>query len=186
MPDRLYLSYSVRGFTEHNMLRHFERLLGMFPFSTQSQRVPVLRIYALEFSEPPLLEKFFEQPAGVAAVVSSAKEFQNADCAYLLEGYWDLWQFNDSWRLTPSPVVLTCFGPLFQNDLADHLRVEFDADSDFLPEPQAPNSQSKVQSNIRGLLRLAHELDNALPVERRRLWTESGEDLVERLQAALS
>lgn len=186
MADRLYLSYWVRGFTEHNMLRHFERLLAMFPFSTQSRRASVLRIYALQFAEPPLLEKFFDQPAETALVIGSAREFQNVDCAYLLEGHWDLWQFDDSWRLTPSPVVVACFGPLFENDLADQLRVEFAADSDFLPQPQVANSKRKVRSNIKGLLRVAHELDNVLPVERRRLWSESGESFAERLQEALS
>jgi hypothetical protein len=38
-----------------------------------------------------------------------------------------------------------------------------------------------MESNLQGLLRLARELGEALPLERRRIWTESGEDLATRL-----
>ena len=33
MPDRLCLSLWILGFDEGNMLRHFEQMLGTFPFS---------------------------------------------------------------------------------------------------------------------------------------------------------
>ena len=42
-----------------------------------------------------------------------------------------------------------------------------------------------AQSNLRGLLRLAHELECALPVEKQRLWPESGEDFAARLEGAV-
>ena len=42
-----------------------------------------------------------------------------------------------------------------------------------------------AQSNLRGLLRLAHELEGALPVEKRRLWSESGENFAARLEGAV-
>jgi hypothetical protein len=43
-----------------------------------------------------------------------------------------------------------------------------------------------VQSNIKSLLKLVHDLDDALPVETRRLWSESGENFSEKLHQALS
>jgi hypothetical protein len=42
-----------------------------------------------------------------------------------------------------------------------------------------------IQSNIKSLLKLVHDLDDALPVETRRLWTESGGSFSEKLQQAL-
>ena len=42
-----------------------------------------------------------------------------------------------------------------------------------------------IQSNIKSLLKLVHDLDDALPVETRRLWSESGENFSEKLQQAL-
>ena len=36
MADRLFLSYTLRGFTGMNMLRHFEKMLRVFPFSPKN------------------------------------------------------------------------------------------------------------------------------------------------------
>ena len=54
MADRLYLSLWVRGFTEHNMLRHWERLLRRFPFS-RLQPGAGLRVHGVALTEPPIL-----------------------------------------------------------------------------------------------------------------------------------
>jgi hypothetical protein len=186
MSDPLYLSYWLRGFSPHNMLRHFEKLLLNFPFSTISPRGPLLRIYALAYTEPPLTERVFDWDAEVSSVIELAHEFENPDCAFLLDAYWDLWKHEGNWRLTPCPVTLICFGPEFENETGDHLRVEIQNEDDFLPRPAIPGSPSKIQSNIKGLLRLAHDLDDRLPVEQRKLWSESGENFAAKLQAALA
>ena len=79
MSDRLYLSCWLRGFGESSMLRHFETLLTLFPFSKLAARGPVLRVYAVAMSEPPLLEREFAhtgpKPAMVESLVASASEF---------------------------------------------------------------------------------------------------------------
>jgi hypothetical protein len=186
MADQLYLSYWLRGFSEGNMLRKFERLLRTFPFSGASTAVTTLRIYAMEFAEPPLLEVSFPRPAGPEAIVEAAAQFQNADCAFLVGDAWDLWQRDNGWQLSPAGVVLTCFGPQFQNEEGDHLRLELGLDSHFLPPPGQASASGKVRSNIRSLLRLSHDLDGALPVERRLLWTESGENFAEKLRQTLA
>lgn len=186
MAEQLYLSYWLRNFNAENMLQHFEKLLRAFPFSALAQRSNVFRIYALDYTEPPLIEQRFEPFTDPAELIAAAREFLNPDCSYLLQGYWDLWQWEDEWKLMPSPVTLICHGPVFESDSGDHLRVEAGLDSHFLPQPQYPGGASKVQSNIQGLLRLAHELDDILPAENRRLWSESGENFAGRLQAALT
>jgi len=183
--DLLYLSYWLRGFNETNMLHSLERALLLFPFSSVSGGVTTLKIYAIEYAEPPLLETFYDQPPDIDDVIRTAAEFQSGDCAYLAGGYWDLWQHDAGWRLTPAPVLLGCYGPQFQNDLGDQLRIELGLDSHFLPNPGLPQGASMVKSNIRSVLRLARELDQALPVRKRRLWTESGEDFAGRLQSLL-
>jgi hypothetical protein len=185
MAELLYLSYWLRGVTEHNMLRHFEKLLRTFPFSTQSPKPVILRIYAIEYAEPPMLERSFDPLADPGALIQSAKEFAHSDCAYVVQGYWDIWRYEQDWKLTPSQVTLACHGPLFENEQRDQLRAEVGLDSDFLPQPEVPDSVKKVQSNIKGLLRLAHELDNSLPSEKRLLWSESGRNFAEKLQSAL-
>jgi hypothetical protein len=188
MADQLYLSYRLRGYTEGNMLRHFERLLQHFPFSKLAKGPAMLRVTAISWSEPPLLETPFEQPVDIAAATAVAKEFHIADCAIQLETSWDLWQFDEQlndWVVGPSRAVLSCFGPQFESETDDHVRIDFGIDANFLPQPDLPNFSFMSQSNIRSLLHLTHELDNALAVDTRRLWTESGENFAERLQSTM-
>lgn len=186
MADQLYLSYWLREFSEGNMLRKFERLLRTFPFSTASTTVTTLRIYAMEYAEPPLLEVSFASPTAPEEILEAAAHFQNGDCAFLVGGSWDLWQRDRGWKLAPSGVVLACFGPQFQNEAGDHLRVEAGLDSHFLPPPGQASASGKVRSNIRSLLRLSHDLESALPIERRLLWTESGENFAEKLRETIT
>ena len=183
MADQLYLSHWLRGFTENNMLRHFGILLGKFPFSKLAPSA-VLRIYAIDETEPILFERAFEE-ATAAGISAAAKEFVQADCALEVEAKWDLWQFHDDdWKVAPARVSLWCFGPEFSRERRENLRVDFGIDSLFLPQPEAPSTFLPIQSNIRSLLHLVHELDNAAAVERRQLWTESGENFAEKLQEA--
>lgn len=183
MADLLYLSYWLRGFSENNMLRWFETTLRRFPFSAASRGVSSLRIYAIEYAEPPLLETYYDAGANADVVRSAAAEFRSPDCAYLAGGYWDLWQQEGKWKLIPAPVVIGCYGPDFQRDLDDHVRLEIGLDSHFLPHAEQPASAAMVKSNIQSVLRLARELDGVLPVLKRSLWTESGEDFAERLRS---
>ena len=124
-------------------------------------------------------------PDALEEMLSSAKAFLDADSCYRLETWWDLWQYeNDAWKIAPCRVVLSCFGPEFQ-DAEGHLEIDFGIDALFLPQPGLPNNVPMAQSNIKSLLKLVHDLDDALSVEQRRLWTEGGENFAERLQLAL-
>ncbi len=125
-------------------------------------------------------------------MIQTFNDYNGPDVAYELESWWDLWQFEDDWQLSSSRVVLSCFGPEFDNgtdiavDAQEDLRIDFGVDSHFLPQPDVPGSAKLVQSNIRSLLRLVHEVESNLPVARRRLDTETGENFAERLQRLLS
>ena len=167
------------------MLRRFEQMLGAFPFSRLRPGISSLKIYAIEEIEPPLLEQGYTAWTSFETALEAAAEFQNADCAYLVEAWWELWQFAGEWKLTPSRVSLCCFGPSFDNEVGDHLRIEFPSEADFLPQAEALHSARMAQSNLRGLLRLAHELEGALPVEKRSLWSESEENFAARLEGAV-
>ncbi len=185
MPDRLYLSLWVRRFDAATMLRHFEELLRLFPFSHLRPGIGSLRVYAIEDREPALLERSFTEAVEPGAVAELCREFENPDCAYVVDGWWELWRYEADWQLRPSPVVLTCFGPDFDSDLGDNLRLDLGLESDFLPQPGAPQSTQKAKSNLAGLVRLAREIEAAMPVERRSLWSESGENFADRLDDAL-
>jgi hypothetical protein len=184
MADRLYLSYWIRGFTEHNMLRHFELMLRKFPFSRLAPQLS-LRVYAIELAEPPVVERDFPD-VNLDLLLATAREHLNSDCAYQVDTAWDIWQYNGDWKLRPSRVSLSCFGPLFPSELGEQLLVEFGHDLHFLPQPSLNTSIQTTRHNIQGLLHLVNDLDTALAVERRKLWSESGENFAERLEAALA
>lgn len=186
MADQLYLSYWLNGFTEHNMLRHFEKMLKLFPFSRLARQGPVFRIIPLSYNEPAVFEKAYEPVFDVADAMAAAKEFEHADSCYRMEAAWDLWQFDTDWHLAPARAALSCFGPDFDSEQGENLRVEFGLEALFLPQPGLPDSLRMAQSNIKSLLKLVHDLDDRLSAERRLLWSESGGNFHEKLQEALS
>jgi hypothetical protein len=185
VPDRLYLSCWVRGFTGANMLRHFEKLLDVFPFSKLEKRGSELRVYALEHAEPPLIDRAFPPGNEPSIMVAAAREFMHDDCACELSAAWDLWQFEGDWKVAPAGVVLSCFGPAFDHDVGDHLRIEFGLDSRFIPDPTLEGSPRLVESNLRSLLHLVHEIERVLGLARRQLWSESGANPAELIADVL-
>jgi hypothetical protein len=186
MADQLFLSYELRGFTAQNMVRHLEKVLRLFPYSRLSERGALLRIQAISTTEPPLFEQRFEDPPGqIDEILNAVKEYAAPDCAAFLEVAWDIWTYDGEWKLTPSVVVLACFGPRFESDSSDNLRIEFGMDTPFLPQSDLPNSLFMARSNVRSLLHLVHEIDRTFVINQRRLWTETGQNFAETLQAAL-
>ena len=184
--DRLYLSCWIRGFSESNMLRHFRTLLSLFPSSQLASRGPVLRVYAMERAEPPQMEREFPKPADATAIAAHAGEFAHADSAVEVETAWDLWQFDMEWKLSPSSVTLVCQGPAFESENGDHLRIEFGPDAPFLPIEGVEGSLRMGQSNLRSLLHLVDEIEKNLPLENRRLWSESGRNFAAVLTETIS
>jgi hypothetical protein len=185
MADQLFLSYTLRNYSQENMLRYYEKLLRLFPFSRLARNPSTFKVIPVDYTEPAVLEVPMPAPVTIDQVLAAAKDFENADSCYRLETWWDLWQFDAEWKLTPSRAALVCFGPEFAREDDSHLEIEFGIDAHFLPQPEVHGSLVTIQSNIKSLLKLVHDLDDALPVETRRLWSESGENFSEKLQQAL-
>jgi hypothetical protein len=176
----------LSNYGEQNMLRYYEKVLRLFPFSRLARQPSTFKVVAVDYNETAVLEVPFQTPVVIEDILAASKDFQNADCAYRLETWWDLWQLDDEdWKLTPTRVALCCYGPEFEKEDDAHLTIEFGIDAHFLPQPDIPNSLTFVQSNIKSLLKLVHDLDDALPVETRKLWSESGENFSEKLHQAL-
>jgi hypothetical protein len=101
-----------------------------------------------------------------------------------VDGWWDLFRFDRAWELTPVRVTLLCFGPEFDNEEKDQVRIELSTADELLPDTTLPEGLRKAQSNLASVARLVHDMEQSLPIERRRLWTESG-DFAERLDEIL-
>src|ERR1700733_8385460 len=113
MADQLFVSYWLRNYSESTMLRNYEKLLRLFPFSLLAQQATTFKIMAVDANEPVVAEIPYAPPVPMDAVLAVAKDFQNADVCYRLETWWDLWQFDGDWKLAPARVALCCFGPEF-------------------------------------------------------------------------
>ncbi len=190
--DQLFLSLWLGRKSRPNRLRHFDKLLRTFPFSQREQPQSVISVLAIDSTEPPILERPINGPLDVDEVVEILREYDGDDVAYEVETWWDLWTFDDDWKLTPARVLLSCFGPEFDNGTdaqageQEDLRIDFGVDSHYLPDLDIPGGGRLTESNIRSLLRLVHELDSSLDLAKRQLQSESGENFADRLQQALS
>jgi hypothetical protein len=195
MPDRLFFSCWLRpgangrSFDRERLLRQFAKMLSKFPFSMLAARGPSVRIQAIDRSEPPLIERDLpvsgDRAETIDEILAAAREFMQQDCMCEVDAAWDLWQFAGDWKLSPAAVTLACFGPDFENEIGDHLRIELGLDAHFLPDSEIPGSLRMGQSNLKSLLHLVHEMEGALDLERRHLWSESGENPMDLIAQAL-
>jgi len=185
VPDRLYFSCWVKDSRTQPVLHQYHKMLEAFPFSKLAKRGPVLRVYALEHTEPPLIEREFTVGTEIGPLIDAAREIMHSDCACELDAAWDLWDYDGDWKLAPVPVILACFGPEFDNDIGDHLRIEFGPDTRFIPSSGVEGSLRLGESNLKSLLHLLGELERGLSVERRHVWSESGANFAEVLKRAV-
>jgi hypothetical protein len=168
------------------MLQRLEDLLGTFPFSKLAKRGPVLRVYASERVEPPLVEREFNPGVEPGVLMNVAREFAAGDCSVEVDAAWDLWQHSGEWKVAPLSVTLAAIGPEFDNETGDHLRIEFGIDAHFLPMNGLAGSARMAQSNLRSLLHLVSQVEESLPLEKRLLWSESGVNFADLLTETLS
>lgn len=194
MTDQLFLTLWLDRHSRAKRLSHFEKLLRLFPFSQRDQPQSTISIHAVDSAQPPLLEQPVNGPLDPSEVMETLHDYEGDDLAYRVESWWDLWQFEDGEaKLGPTRVALCCLGPEFDDGAGsgqaasaqEDLRIDFGVDSRFLPSAEFPGSATLIESNIKSLLRLVHEVESVLPVARRKLETESGENFADRLQGVL-
>src|SRR5271156_4712237 len=92
MADQLFLSYWLRNYSDTTMLRNYEKLLRLFPFSLLAQQASTFKIMAVDVSEPVVAEIPYSPPVPIDDVLAVAKDFQNADACYRLGTGGGLWE----------------------------------------------------------------------------------------------
>jgi hypothetical protein len=186
--DQLYLSIWLPEALENWRTRYFEKILSLVPFSQREQGQSTLMVQAIDVTEPPLLERPMNGPFRLSEVVAQLRDYEGDDVAYRMESWWDLWVYNgEEWRIAPARIAISVFGPQFDNGgtlepaAQEDLRIDFGVDTAFLPDPDLPGSGKLIESNIKSLLHLVRQVEEALPVEKRVLETESGQNFAEKL-----
>jgi hypothetical protein len=189
MADSLYLSLWFPSFDESEILPRTVSVLRQIPFSAAREGVTYAAIQPVSWSEPTILERRFRPGVSPEDAAEVAAEFIHDDYAYIFEAYWDLWtppESSEKWLLEPSLVRLTAHGMEFEERAAEeagHIQIDFGLDTSFLHEEVEFTSEAErnVRSNVHKLVEFTAKVEKNAGATGRLLWSESEENLAQKL-----
>ncbi len=193
MPDPLYLSLWFADFSGPEMLPHVLAVLQQFPYSAQRAGITYAAVQPVSWNEPTVLERRLSPGITPEEAIFIAADLVHDDYAYILEAYWDLWtpaSSGQQWGLAPSPVKFIVQGEEFDQQAYEqtgHIQVDFGLDSSFLLEDAALNeqTQAKLRDNVAKLVEFTVTVEKNTRAKARLLWSESEENLAQKLIARL-
>jgi hypothetical protein len=193
MPDPLYLSLWFPDFSGPAMLPHILAVLQQFPFSAQRPGITSTAVQPVSWSEATVLERRFTPGIEPEEAVTVAADLVHDDYAYILGAYWDLWTpdpTGSQWLIAPAPVKFIAQGEEFDDgtyEQTGHVQVDFGLDSPFLQENIAltDENQVKVRANVSKLVEFTMKAEKNTRATARLLWSESEENLAQKLIARL-
>jgi hypothetical protein len=189
MADSLYLSLWFSSFDEAEILPRTVSVLRQIPFSSAREGVTYSAIQPVSWSEPTILERRFRPGVAPEEAVAEVAEFLHDDYAYIFEAYWDLWtppEGAEKWVLEPALVRLTAHGMEFEERAAEeagHIQIDFGLDTSFLHEEVELTAEAEhnVRSNVHKLVELTAKVEKNAGATGRLLWSESEENLAQKL-----
>lgn len=195
MADSLYLSIWFPTFREGEMMTRTLSVLRQFPFSSVREGISYLSVHPVAWTEPTVLERRFDPGVSPEEAADLATEFVHDDFAFVFEAFWDLWVPNEgeggeSWVQRPSAVKFLVHGVQFDDGIYTddgHIEVDFGLDSSFIHETQrlSPAAQENLRNNIAKLVAFSNAVERHCAVSGRVLWSESDENLAQKLIARL-
>jgi len=195
MADSLYLSIWFPTFREGEMMPRTAAVLRQFPFSATREGITYLSVHPVAWTEPTVLERRFNPGVSPEEAVDLASEFVHDDFAFVFEAFWDLWvpnndELGDSWVQRPSAVRFLVHGVQFDDGIYTddgHIEVDFGLDSSFLYESARISSAigTHVRTSIAKLVAFSNAVEKHCAVSGRVLWSESEENLAQKLIARL-
>jgi hypothetical protein len=192
MADRLYLSLWFPSFEESEMLAKTLCVLHQFPFATERPGIGYLAIHPISWNEPVLYQETFDYHAPPEHSIEIAGEFLHDDNAYEFEALWDLWApgAEAGWTRAPRAVRFVAHGLNFEEGAYEqegHVQVDFGLDTSFLYEDVklTPLMEARVRDNVQKLVEFTGAVEKNCGVSARLLWSESDENLAQKLIARL-
>ena len=193
MPDSLYLSLWFPSFEEPEILPRTVSVLQQFPFSEQRSGVTYVAIHPVSWNEPTVLEQRLQPPLPPDSAAGAAAELVHDDYAYVFEAYWDLWspiREGEKWVLTPTLTRFIAHGLEFEEQAAEqvgHIQIDFGLDTPFLHEEVSltRESEQRVRANVHKLVEFTARIEKNAGATGRLLWSESEENLAQKLIARL-
>ena len=189
MADALFLSLWFPSFTEAEMMPRALSVLRQFPFSATRPGISYLAIHPVSLRESTVMERRFRPGLDPESAIAIAAEFLNADYAYALESYWDLWipaGDDEQFALAPVQVKFIVHGLEFEEHAyqqAGHVQVDFGLDTPFLYEEEELTgvAESRVKANVQRLVSFTSAVEKNCGISGRVLWSESDENLAQKL-----
>ena len=192
MADPLYLSLWFPGFAEGEILTRTAAVLRQFPFSPARPGVTYVSIQPVDWSEATVLERRFDPGITPEEAVDNVGDLLHDDYAYVFEAWWDLWAPADSgeWKLLPHKVSFIAQGKEFDEATyteSGHVQIDFGPDWPFLHEEASltEDVEEHVRANIAKLIDFSSKLEQNVNLTGRILWSESEENLAQKLISRL-
>ncbi|HEY6767326.1 MAG TPA: hypothetical protein VI386_21410 [Candidatus Sulfotelmatobacter sp.] len=193
MPDPLYLSLWFPDVSGPAMLPHILSVLHQFPFSESVPGISYLSVQPVSWNEASILERRFLPRVTPEEALVIAADLIHDDYAYIFEAHWDLWMpgaTGREWALAPSLVKFIARGEEFDDEAykeSGHIEVDFGPDSIFLQEnvELTDEAQAKVRDNVAKLVEFSRKAEKNTRSTGRLLWSESEENLAQKLLARL-
>jgi hypothetical protein len=189
MADPLYLSLWFPSFTPQEMMPRTLSVLRQFPFSAVRPGITYLAIHPVSWSEPTVLERRFRPGLDSEQAAHIANEFAHTDYAYIFECAWDLWTVNedtDEAMLAPNAVRILAHGTEFDDGAFQqmgHVQADFGLDVPFLQEDLELTAitEDHIRFNVAKLVAFTSAVEKNCGISGRVLWSESEENLAQKL-----
>jgi hypothetical protein len=195
MADSLNLSLWFPSFREDEMLPRAVSVMRQFLFSEVREGITYLSVHPVAWSEPTVLERRFNPGISPEEAAEIASEFAHDDFAFVLEAFWDLWVPNedsegDAWVQRPIAVRFVVHGVQFDEGIYTddgHMEVDFGLDTPFLFEGLRLSTinEEHVRFNVAKLVAFTLAVQNNCKLSGRVLWSESENNLAQKLIAQL-
>jgi len=194
MADPLFLSLWFPHFETIEILPRAVSVVKQFPFSQSKPGITYIALHPVSWGEPTVLEKRFEPGIPPEEAAEIATDLLHEDYAYVFEAYWDLWTptsetENLQWALKPSLVQFIVHGKEFEraDPEVGEIEVDFGLDTPFLYEEftLAGEDEDRLKQNVQKLVAFTAAAEKSSRATGRLLWSESEENLAQKLIARL-
>lgn len=193
MADPLYLSLWFPSFSPVEMMPRAASVLKLFPFSSSRPGIEYVSVQPISWDEPTVLERRFRPGLDTDQATALAGDLLNDDYAYVFEVMWDLWQCSEeteNWKIEPSSARIIVNGTKFDDGTYQqngHVQIDFGLDTPFLYEDIELDEmdEARVRSNVQKLIAFTNVLEKNCGLSGRVLWSESEENLAQKLISRL-
>jgi hypothetical protein len=204
MADQLYLSLWYPNFRLMALPSALEKVMAQFGAVSGSVRVKAAAAYPISWNEAPVYQRVYDENLGEEEdeaasprqAIASAMEMLHEDFAYEFELTWELWVpevgggLDPVWKREPRSTRVVGYGPEFDEGAFEqngHVRVDFGTDTPFLYEEVDldPEGAAHIKQNVQMLVDFTNAVQKHGGISTRLLWSESGENLAQKLIARL-